>query len=80
MTSTACDDQLSESLSLEQECRAARNKVSVVCVWTKSDDDNMHYESSCGGDYVAYESTPGHNGFVFCPFCSKPIRIQEVKS
>ena len=61
---------------LEEECRLARERGKTVCVWTKSDDDNMYYQSSCGGDYEAYENVPTFDGFDFCPFCGKKIEVK----
>jgi len=77
VSSTACDDQFVKEPDLEEECRLARERGKTVCVWTKSDDDNIHYQSSCGGDYEAYENVPTFDRFDFCPFCGKPIKVKQ---
>ena len=42
------------------------------CKW-RGDED--HWESSCGQAFVFFDGDPFENGFVFCPYCGKPIGV-----
>jgi hypothetical protein len=58
---------------LEKECRLARERGNVVCVWVIDSENVLH--PSCGeiSQFLCLD-TP--NSFKFCPFCGKPIRIK----
>ena len=69
MTSTACDDQFSKEPDLEEECRLARERGKLVCVWKVSMSDHLG-QTECGNNVL-------HDyRFVFCPFCQKRIKVK----
>jgi hypothetical protein len=50
----------------------------VKCRWKPSEEfDNDNWESSCGNLFSFFADGPKENGFEFCPYCGKPITIEE---
>jgi hypothetical protein len=45
------------------------------CVW--GEDDDGVFDTDCGNRFVFNAGKPGDNGFMFCPYCGKNIKVIE---
>lgn len=77
MTTTAHKDQFTPEPDPESECRKAREKALDVCVWTRLLGGDR--DTQCGRLYEeGYDTlTPKEDGFDFCPFCGKKIKVEK---
>jgi len=57
----------------EEGPRGPRRPTTSECTWTQENDDTLVYSTSCDGLFELNQGTPHDNGFVFCPYCGKPI-------
>jgi hypothetical protein len=58
---------------LEEECRLARERGKVVCVWTW---DNYEKGSLTGCGFWYSQNNSRSGPFTFCPNCGKPIKVK----
>jgi len=53
----------------------------TICAW-KEDKDGV-WDTECKESFVFNEGGPPENGFMFCPYCSKKMKViifrQKVK-
>jgi hypothetical protein len=56
---------------LEKDCRLARERGKMVCVWDYP--RGMNTTPGCTGKILHVDSG---EDFVFCPFCGKPIKVK----
>lgn len=47
------------------------------CKWEYDDDD--FWEASCGDAFMFADAGPFENNFKFCPYCGKPLVVEENK-
>jgi rRNA maturation endonuclease Nob1 len=48
-----------------------------ICFWEEVDNGD-YYESECNKNGFQFnDGTPYDNGFMFCPYCGKPLKIKE---
>lgn len=53
-----------------------RQSKELICKWNQGEDGD--YESECENRFEFLGgSSPEENGFVYCPYCGKKIRVQE---
>lgn len=54
-----------------------------TCLWSHdepfNDDDNRYFTTSCKHDFIFNDGGPAENGFKSCPFCGKPIEVEELE-
>ena len=46
-----------------------------VCEWKLEDEEANLYVTKCQQRHLIFEGTPKDNGYTYCPYCSKKIRI-----
>ena len=44
------------------------------CEWIRDPDDDSFWTTGCGDMFVLNEGTPTENGFLYCPYCGKPLK------
>jgi len=52
---------------------AELRRIAAPCIWTHSEYDDEHWETSCGQEFMIIDGTPKDNGYNFCPSCGKPL-------
>ena len=60
-----------DSERLEEECRLARERGKVVCVWDKT-GFKVTARVQCKNELYPYDD----DLFTFCPFCGKKIKVK----
>lgn len=46
----------------------------MICKWTE--DENGAYDSECNNKFEFLGgSSPEENGFIYCPYCGKKIKV-----
>lgn len=48
-----------------------------VCEWKLFDVEANAYDSTCGGAFWFGEGDTKDNGFNYCPYCGKKIKVVE---
>ena len=48
-----------------------------VCEWRLCDEEANVYDTSCRNPHILIEGTPKENGYRYCPYCSKKIKVAE---
>lgn len=62
-------------------CLECGTKSQDVCVWYIVTVDHYDYwRSGCGRRHVfcSDDDTPTSDGFLYCPFCGKKIKVERV--
>jgi hypothetical protein len=51
-----------------------------VCTWRldNNDWDGNVWKTSCGQDFILFDSTPAENGMNFCHYCGNSVFVVEV--
>lgn len=48
-----------------------------TCLWSEDDEGNWH--TYCGQIHQFINGAPEENHYLYCPYCGKPLRSNEVK-
>lgn len=48
-----------------------------VCEWKLEDEEANLYLTGCQQRQLIFEGTPKENGYRYCPYCSKKIKVVE---
>ena len=48
-----------------------------VCEWKIEDEEANLYLTGCQQRQLIFEGTPKENGYRYCPYCSKKIKVVE---
>ena len=84
-TERPCDDceanlaDCDRSVGARQGCAAqTAAQPAEMCEWAMIDDCNMLgcFETACDNVQYFSEGDVGHNGYKFCPYCGKPIKVK----
>lgn len=46
-----------------------------MCKWRLCDEEANVYDTSCRNPHILIESTPKENGYRYCPYCGKKIKV-----
>lgn len=49
--------------------------IEPVCCWKANIGDADCWDSECGESFVFTSSAPTEDGFRFCPYCGREIRV-----
>ena len=45
------------------------------CKWTHEIENQFHWATGCGKEFVLVESNPQKCGILFCPYCGAPVAL-----
>ena len=62
---------IDKAIEIVQQCGVADD----VCEWKLEDEEANLYVTKCQQRHLIFEGTPKDNGYTYCPYCSKKIRI-----
>ena len=48
-----------------------------VCEWKLEDEESNLYLTGCQQRQLIFEGTPKDNGYRYCPYCGKKIKVVE---
>lgn len=48
-----------------------------VCEWKLEDEEANLYLTGCQQRQLIFEGTPKENGYRYCPYCGKKIKVVE---
>ena len=48
-----------------------------VCKWKLEDEEANLYLTGCQQRQLIFEGTPKENGYRYCPYCGKKIKVVE---
>lgn len=48
-----------------------------VCEWKLEDEEANLYLTGCQQRQLIFEGTPKENGYIYCPYCGKKIKVVE---
>ncbi len=48
-----------------------------VCEWKLEDEESNLYLTECQQRQLIFDGTPKENGYRFCPYCGKKIKVVE---
>lgn len=48
-----------------------------VCKWKIEDEEANLYVTGCGQRHLIFEGTPKENGYRYCHYCGKKIKVVE---
>ena len=48
-----------------------------LCEWKLEDEEANLYLTGCQQRQLIFEGTPKENGYIYCPYCSKKIKVVE---
>ena len=66
-------------------CRIHKQALQIVaegikmyeCEW-KYEEDECYYNTSCGDTWYFPEGNIKENGILYCPFCGKRVKCDEI--
>ena len=53
------------------------NTSDDVCKWKLEDEETNLYLTGCQQRQLIFEGTPKENGYRYCPYCGKKIKVVE---
>ena len=53
------------------------NKADDVCEWKFEDEEANLYLTGCQQRQLIFDGTPKENGYRYCPYCGKKIKVVE---
>ena len=53
----------------------AKRKKYEYCLWGYDGD---MYETNCGNAFYMTEGNPNEDGFDYCPYCAKKIKVYDI--
>lgn len=51
--------------------------IEEVCEWKLFDEETNAYNTTCGGAFWFNDGSPKDNGFKYCPYCGRKIKVVE---
>ena len=54
-----------------------QNTFDDVCEWKLEDEEANLYLTGCQQRQLIFEGTPKENGYRYCPYCGKKIKVVE---
>ena len=48
-----------------------------VCEWKLEDEEANLYMTGCQQRQLIFDGTPKENGYIYCPYCGKKIKVVE---
>ena len=49
-----------------------------VCEWKLEDEESNLYVTECEKRHLIFDGTPKENGYSFCQYCGKKIKVVEL--
>ena len=62
-----------KAIEIVQQCGVSDD----VCEWKLEDEEANLYLTGCQQRQLIFEGTPKENGYRYCPYCSKKIKVVE---
>lgn len=60
-----------------QTIQEFQSKSEEACEWTLFDEETNAYNTTCGGAFWLNDGSPKDNGFKYCPYCGRKIKVVE---
>lgn len=60
-----------------QTIRELQSESDEVCEWKLFDEEANAYNTTCGGAFWLNSDGPKDNGFKYCPYCGRKIKVVE---
>ena len=66
-----------QEVAIDKAIETAKKRIvsDDVCEWKLEDEEANLYVTKCQQRHLIFEGTPKDNGYTYCPYCSKKIRI-----
>lgn len=66
-------DLIDDLIEIVKHCGVSND----VCEWRLCDEEANVYDTSCRNPHILIEGTPKENGYRFCHYCGKKIKVVE---
>lgn len=72
-----CGEHIKATDKAIRTIRDLQSKSEEVCEWKLFDEETNAYNTTCGGAFWFNDVSPKDNGFKYCPYCGRKIKVVE---